>query len=131
MTTTVHHARKLALIAVLGAVSATGLAAQTIPNRVPEEQGEVLTTVYSTLPALAEMTTPERDAFRAEVRAYLQNAYGRALAQGVRAAHIVDGRVPHSLLLEVFTNAGIGAAIVTGVVSWIAGAFIGGEEGRG
>ena len=55
MTTTVHHARKLALIAVLGAVSATGLAAQTIPNRVPEEQGEVLTTVYSTLPALAEM----------------------------------------------------------------------------
>ena len=27
--------------------------------------------------------------------------------------------------------AGIGAAIVTGVVSWIAGAFIGGEEARG
>jgi putative membrane protein len=27
--------------------------------------------------------------------------------------------------------AGIGAAIVTGVVSWIAGAFIGGEEKRG
>ena len=26
---------------------------------------------------------------------------------------------------------GIGAAIVTGVVSWIAGAFIGGEVGRG
>ena len=26
--------------------------------------------------------------------------------------------------------AGIGAAIVTGVVSWIAGAFIGGEEAR-
>ena len=27
--------------------------------------------------------------------------------------------------------AGIGAAIVTGVVSWIAGAFIGGDEKRG
>jgi acetylglutamate kinase len=36
----------------------------------------------------------------------------RALAQGVRAAHIVDGRVPHALLLEVFTNAGIGTMVV-------------------
>jgi acetylglutamate kinase len=35
----------------------------------------------------------------------------RALAQGVRAAHIVDGRVPHSLLLEVFTDAGIGTML--------------------
>ena len=37
----------------------------------------------------------------------------RALAQGVTAAHIIDGRVPHALLLEVFTNAGIGT-MVTG-----------------
>jgi acetylglutamate kinase len=36
----------------------------------------------------------------------------RALAQGVGAAHIVDGRVPHSLLLEVFTNAGVGTMVV-------------------
>ncbi|MEB3242593.1 MAG: acetylglutamate kinase [Cyanobacteriota bacterium] len=36
----------------------------------------------------------------------------RALAQGVGAAHIVDGRVPHSLLLEVFTDAGIGTMVV-------------------
>ena len=36
----------------------------------------------------------------------------RALAQGVGAAHIVDGRVPHSLLLEVFTNEGIGTMVV-------------------
>ena len=36
----------------------------------------------------------------------------RALAQGVSAAHIVDGRVPHALLLEVFTDAGIGTMVV-------------------
>ncbi|MEB3157676.1 MAG: acetylglutamate kinase [Cyanobacteriota bacterium] len=36
----------------------------------------------------------------------------RALAQGVTAAHIVDGRVPHALLLEVFTDAGIGTMVV-------------------
>ena len=36
----------------------------------------------------------------------------RALAQGVSAGHIIDGRVPHALLLEVFTDAGIGTMLV-------------------
>lgn len=36
----------------------------------------------------------------------------RALAQGVAAAHILDGRVPHALLLEVFTDAGIGTMVM-------------------
>ena len=36
----------------------------------------------------------------------------RALAQGVAAAHIVDGRIPHALLLEVFTDAGIGTMVL-------------------
>jgi acetylglutamate kinase len=36
----------------------------------------------------------------------------RSLAQGVRAAHVIDGRVPHALLLEIFTDAGIGSMIV-------------------
>tara|TARA_Y100001968_G_scaffold331383_1_gene385872 strand:+ start:1076 stop:1927 length:852 start_codon:yes stop_codon:yes gene_type:complete len=35
----------------------------------------------------------------------------RALAQGIRAAHIIDGRIKHALLLEIFTNAGIGTMI--------------------
>ena len=36
----------------------------------------------------------------------------RALVQGVAAAHIVDGRVPHALLLEVFTDVGIGTMVI-------------------
>ena len=36
----------------------------------------------------------------------------RALAQGVKAAHIIDGRIEHSLLLEIFTNSGKGTMIV-------------------
>jgi acetylglutamate kinase len=36
----------------------------------------------------------------------------RSLAQGVRAAHIIDGRLPHALLLEVFSDLGIGSMIV-------------------
>ena len=34
-----------------------------------------------------------------------------AIAGGVEATHIVDGRQPHSLLLELFTDAGIGTKI--------------------
>jgi acetylglutamate kinase len=40
------------------------------------------------------------------------NCCVRSLAQGVRAAHILDGRLPHSLLLEILTDEGIGSMIV-------------------
>ena len=40
------------------------------------------------------------------------NCCVRSLAQGVRAAHIIDGRIPHSILLEIFTDRGIGSMIV-------------------
>jgi acetylglutamate kinase len=36
----------------------------------------------------------------------------RAVRGGVPAAHVVDGRVPHSTLLEVFTSEGIGTMVV-------------------
>jgi acetylglutamate kinase len=36
----------------------------------------------------------------------------RAVQGGVPAAHVVDGRVPHSTLLEVFTSEGIGTMVV-------------------
>jgi acetylglutamate kinase len=36
----------------------------------------------------------------------------RAVDQGVPQAHVIDGRQPHSLLLEVFTSEGIGTMIV-------------------
>lgn len=35
-----------------------------------------------------------------------------AIRNGVKRVHILDGRIPHCLLLEVFTNEGIGTAIV-------------------
>ncbi|WP_413160988.1 acetylglutamate kinase [Capilliphycus salinus ALCB114379] len=40
------------------------------------------------------------------------NCCVRSLAQGVRAAHIIDGRTPHALLQEIFTDAGIGTMLV-------------------
>jgi acetylglutamate kinase len=35
-----------------------------------------------------------------------------ALKDGVSRVHILDGRIPHCLLLEIFTNKGIGTAIL-------------------
>lgn len=36
-----------------------------------------------------------------------------ALNHGVRKVHFIDGRMPHSLLLEIFTQSGIGTEIVS------------------
>jgi acetylglutamate kinase len=36
-----------------------------------------------------------------------------ALQAGVKKAHIIDGRVEHAVLLEIFTDIGIGTEIVT------------------
>jgi acetylglutamate kinase len=61
------------------------------------------------------------EATAAEVRERLPQVSGgmrpkleaclHALDAGVGNAHIVDGRVPHSLLLELFTNEGIGTKL--------------------
>ena len=41
----------------------------------------------------------------------LQNCID-AIKEGVSRVHILDGRIPHCLLLEIFTNKGIGTAII-------------------
>ena len=35
-----------------------------------------------------------------------------ALEKGVGRTHIIDGRIPHCILLEIFTNKGIGTMIM-------------------
>jgi acetylglutamate kinase len=34
-----------------------------------------------------------------------------ALASGVRAVHVVDGRQPHSIVAELFTDRGVGTLV--------------------
>lgn len=36
----------------------------------------------------------------------------RALEGGVKKTHIIDGRIPHSILLEIFTDTGVGTMVV-------------------
>ena len=37
----------------------------------------------------------------------------KALAAGAKKTHIIDGRLPHSIILEIFTSAGIGTQVVS------------------
>ncbi|HTW42082.1 MAG TPA: acetylglutamate kinase [Solirubrobacteraceae bacterium] len=58
--------------------------------------------VQDALPALAGGMRPKLE------------ACVQAIGDGVSAAHILDGRVAHSLLLELFTDAGVGTKIEAG-----------------
>ena len=66
---------------------------------------------------ISEMTIPEAKDFLAAGYAgggmlpKLQNCI-HAIESGVSRVHILDGRIEHSLLLEFFTNRGIGTAII-------------------
>jgi acetylglutamate kinase len=55
---------------------------------------------------LAELLPRLRDGMLPKMEACL-----RAVRAGVPAAHVVDGRVPHSTLLEVFTSEGFGTMV--------------------
>ena len=65
---------------------------------------------------ISEMTVDEAQAFvdsgmlGGGMLPKLQNCI-HAMEQGVSRVHIMDGRIPHCLLLEIFTDKGIGTAI--------------------
>ncbi|WNM23266.1 acetylglutamate kinase [Demequina capsici] len=42
----------------------------------------------------------------------------RAVRGGVKQAHVIDGRVPHSILTEIFTSEGIGTMILPDKEMW-------------
>ncbi|MDO5049925.1 MAG: acetylglutamate kinase [Actinomycetaceae bacterium] len=58
-----------------------------------------LTKLKELMPSLASGMIPKMD------------AAAQALEGGVNRVHIIDGRQPHSMLLEVFTNQGVGTMI--------------------
>ena len=80
-----------------------------------------LTDVEAWLEDPSDPTSRIGQATAAEVRARIDGVTGgmrpklaacaEAVESGVTAAHIIDGREPHSLLLELFTDAGIGTKV--------------------
>jgi acetylglutamate kinase len=72
--------------------------------RDPDDQGSLIAQ------AGAEQVRAALDPVAGGMRPKLE-ACLRAIDDGVGAAHILDGRLAHSLLLELFTDAGIGTKI--------------------
>jgi len=87
------HAKKLLLMTdVSGVLDAAG---QLIPSM----------TIAETAEAMQQKTL--RGGMIPKVQCAVE-----ALQEGVEKVHIVDGRVPHAILLEIFTDAGIGTEII-------------------
>jgi acetylglutamate kinase len=96
-------------------------AAAAVAEAMGAEKVIFLTDVRAWLEDPADPATRIGQATAAEVRAKLDGVTGgmrpkltacvHAVENGVHAAHIIDGRTPHSLLLELFTDAGIGTKI--------------------
>ena len=71
------------------------------PGRPPEVVSELTAdTLEALLPGLATGMVPKMEACL------------RAVRGGVPRAHVLDGRVPHSLLVELFTDEGVGTMVV-------------------
>ena len=92
------------------ALKAVKLVLLTDVKGIMRHKGEE-TTLISTLAMKDAKTLIERKVIQSgmipKVRACMN-----ALAAGVSKTHIIDGRIPHSLLLEIFTDKGIGTEIV-------------------
>ena len=72
--------------------------------RDPKDPGSRITTAGAD--EVIEALPDVHGGMRPKLAACLEAIHG-----GVTAAHILDGRLPHSLLLELFTDAGIGTKI--------------------
>ena len=75
------------------------------PPGGPEGDAEVVSSLTAAelevlMPSLSEGMVPKMEACL------------RAVQGGVATAHVLDGRVPHAVLLELFTDSGVGTMVV-------------------
>jgi acetylglutamate kinase len=64
---------------------------------------------------ISELTAAELEPMLPELESGMapkMEACLRAVRGGVEQAHVIDGRVPHSVLLEVFTTEGVGTMVI-------------------
>ncbi len=95
--------------ALAGALRASKLLMLTDVNGVLDENGELINRMTPTR-ALALL---KKGAITGGMIPKLETCL-EAVQQGTEAAHILDGRVPHVLLLEIFTEHGIGTMVHRG-----------------
>lgn len=75
--------------------------------RDPNDEGSLISHVSQ-----AEVEQLEADGVISGGMLPKVDACVRAVAAGVHKAHMIDGRIPHALLLEIFTDEGVGTEIV-------------------
>ena len=92
--------------ALAGALKAEKLVLMTDINGVLGETGELLSAVKASQMKALLKTGVIRGGMIPKVECAL-----KALDDGVGSAHIIDGRVRHAVLLEIFTDKGIGTVI--------------------
>lgn len=95
--------------AIASAMSAAKLIMLTDVAGVLDEKGELI----STLDAAQTEALLNGDSIKGGMIPKLKTCLA-ALKDHCEAAHILDGRIPHSLLLEIFTAHGTGTMIVPG-----------------
>jgi acetylglutamate kinase len=64
---------------------------------------------------VSEITTTELEALLPSLESGMipkMQACLAAVNGGVPRAHVIDGRVPHSILLEIFTKSGFGSMVL-------------------
>ncbi|WP_197321475.1 acetylglutamate kinase [Saccharomonospora sp. NB11] len=90
------QAEKLVVLTDVEGLYANWPDRSSLVNRIDADELEKL------LPSLASGMIPKMEACL------------RAIRGGVRRAHVIDGRLAHSVLLEVFTSAGVGTMVLPG-----------------
>jgi acetylglutamate kinase len=88
------HAEKLVVLTDVEGLYADWPSTDEVISEVSAEQ------LASMLPSLSSGMVPKMEACL------------RAVRGGVPSAHVLDGRVPHALLLEVFTDEGVGTMVL-------------------
>lgn len=96
-------------------VQAARAASAAAPDSAAPDDGAQAAAEPVKLQVISQLTADELEKLLPELgtgMAPKMEACLRAVRGGVSAAHVLDGRVQHSLLLEVFTDEGIGTMVV-------------------
>ena len=93
--------------ALAGALSAEKLIYLSDVEGIKDEKGNLISTLY--VEEVNDLI--ERGVVKGGMIPKLKSAR-KAILSGVKKAHIIDGRVPHSLIIELFTDEGLGTQIL-------------------
>ena len=94
---------------VAAALKAEKLILLTDVNGVLDDQGRLLSTI-----GVGQIEQLKRDGVITGGMLPKLDCCAQALTRGVKKAHIIDGRRAHAVLLEIFTDHGVGTQVISG-----------------